>query len=232
MVRRTSPGNRLAQGLRHRVTPGCMLVMVAPLLGGVHSPRGASAATGPRHPFAAHTFMRAAESIQPDNVSRAHLDEATAAFYRAWKTRYLVNGCGAHRYYVFVGADRTARRGGSASISFSEGHGYGMIITALMAGVDPHAQTYFDGLYRFFKDHPSEVSPHLMAWNQVRGCGNLPDDGADSAADGDLDVAYALILADRQWGSAGPINYLQEAVQVIADPHLLEFVAAQLPVLA
>jgi len=33
---------------------------------------------------------------------------------------------------------------------------------------------------------------------------------------GDLDIAYALVLADRQWGSAtGDINYLQEAKNII-----------------
>jgi endo-1,4-beta-D-glucanase Y len=37
-----------------------------------------------------------------------------------------------------------------------------------------------------------------------------------SATDGDMDIAYALLLADRQWGSAGAINYKQAALQVIA----------------
>ena len=35
-----------------------------------------------------------------------------------------------------------------------------------------------------------------------------PDEpgGTDSAFDGDCDIAYALLLADAQWGSAGAID--------------------------
>jgi endo-1,4-beta-D-glucanase Y len=37
----------------------------------------------------------------------------------------------------------------------------------------------------------------------------------DSAFDGDADIAYALILADKKWGSTGDINYKKEARQVL-----------------
>ncbi len=146
------------------------------------------------------------------------LDAATGTFYDAWKARYLVNGCAHDRYYVFVNADGQDTGGNRAanSVSVSEGHGYGMMIMALMAGHDPQAKVYFDGLYRFFKDHPSDRSSSLMAWNQIAGCGNAPEGGTASATDGDLDIAYALVLADRQWGSTGTVNYLEEAQAVIA----------------
>lgn len=168
----------------------------------------------PQRPFGSHAYAYASGSIRPSNVTQTQLDSATKAFYDAWKKRYLVHDCGSDRYNVRP--NRAGKRRDGGSISLSEGHGYGMIITALMAGYDPNAQTYFDGLYRFFKDHPSVHSPYLMAWRQVRGCGNAPHGGSDSATDGDLDVAYALILASRQWGSSGPINYLQEATNVIS----------------
>ena len=45
--------------------------------------------------------------------------------------------------------------------------------------------------------------------------GDSSEDG-ESATDGDLDIAYALLLADRQWGSEGTINYLGEARKVMA----------------
>jgi len=41
----------------------------------------------------------------------------------------------------------------------------------------------------------------------------------NSAADGDMDMIYALILADRQWGSDGAINYMQIARRKLADFH-------------
>jgi len=39
----------------------------------------------------------------------------------------------------------------------------------------------------------------------------------DSATDGDLDIAFGLLLADAQWGSSGAIDYHQAARDVIAD---------------
>ena len=80
----------------------------------------------------------------------------------------------------------------------------------LMQRTSCFAKMIFDGLYRFYRSHPSRNNPRLMAWSQIKGCGNAPK-GDDSAADGDLDIAYALWLADRQWGSAGEINYSADA---------------------
>src|SRR5690606_2495130 len=56
---------------------------------------------------------------------------------------------------------------------------------------------------------------HLMSWNQKRSCANAG--GNDSASDGDLDIAFALLLADAQWGSCGAIDYRAEAEAVLAD---------------
>ena len=48
----------------------------------------------------------------------------------------------------------------------------------------------------------------MMAWAQNTNCADI--DGS-SAADGDIDIAYALLLANAQWGSKGAVNYLGEA---------------------
>lgn len=164
----------------------------------------------PAHPFGSHSQPYRAGTIKP-SISQANLDQAVRTFYNQWKAKYLVQGCGAGRYYVYSG-DAV----GGNNISVSEGHGYGMVIVAIMAGHDPNAQTIFDGLYLFFRDHPSVNNPNLMAWNQVKGCGNIDGNNTDSATDGDLDIAYSLLLANRQWGSDGDVNYLGEAKKVIA----------------
>ena len=39
----------------------------------------------------------------------------------------------------------------------------------------------------------------------------------NSATDGDMDMIYALILADRQWGSDGAIDYMGLALRKLAD---------------
>jgi endo-1,4-beta-D-glucanase Y len=68
-------------------------------------------------------------------------------------------------------------------------------------------------MYQYFVDHPSDIDGDLMAWSQDHSCDN--NQGSNSATDGDLDIAYALLLADKQWGSTGEINYRAEAVRVI-----------------
>jgi endo-1,4-beta-D-glucanase Y len=166
----------------------------------------------PSHPFGGHVFKYAAGSILP---SLSGLDAKTASFYDAWKSKYLVAGCGAGRYYVSVGGGGGGGMSGG-SIVVSEGQGYGMLVAVLMAGHDPDARTIYDGLYAFFRDHPSIHSKDLMAWNQVTGCKDSPDGGNDSATDGDLDIALSLLLADKQWGSTGKVDYLAEGKKVIA----------------
>jgi endo-1,4-beta-D-glucanase Y len=197
--------------MRRAIQIGLLLLLLAGCGQAPKAPSSTNRALAlPRRPFPQHTLYTAG-TIKPNHLGQDELDAATAAFYEQWKGQYLRSGCGDGRYYV-----QPTGGGGMDpnTISISEGHGYGMIIAVLMAGYDPQAQAYLDGLYYFFKDHPSTFSPYLMAWNQVAGCSNGPG-GDDSATDGDLDIAYALLLADRQWGSAGAIDYRGEALQVI-----------------
>jgi len=164
-------------------------------------------ATGatPTRPFGSHLQTYANGTILPC-LPQASLDAAASSFYNQWKASYLVAGCGTGRYYV--------SSTGGGQITLSEGHGYGMTLVALMAGFDPDAQTIFNGMYAFFRDHPSSGDPDLMGWQQVTGCLNSSS-GEYSATDGDLDIALALLMADRQWGSLGAINYRAEALKVI-----------------
>lgn len=157
--------------------------------------------------------------IKP-SYKQAVLDTQLTSFYRQWKARYLRQGCGYGRFYVDAAGDGNFVEGGTAdsTLSISEGHGYGMLITVMMAGFDPKAQKIFNGMVSFFRDHPAKSNPGLMAWNQLRNCQNAGEEvgGDNSATDGDLDIAYALLLADRKWGSAGYINYRAEANKVIS----------------
>lgn len=116
--------------------------------------------------------------------------------------------------------------GAGVAVTVSEAQGYGMLITALMADYDNGAKDIFDGLYRFYKAHPSSIGPNLMAWQQADNGKKIFDcenDGynatntPDSATDGDIDIAYALLLADAKWGSSGEINYKKAALAIIND---------------
>ena len=53
-----------------------------------------------------------------------------------------------------------------------------------------------------------------MDW-RLDALGNSAGDGW-AAMDGDLDIAMALLMADKQWGSAGNWNYKDEALKTIA----------------
>ena len=170
-------------------------------------------------------------SVNQDNVikptyKQSELDTQLTDFYWQWKASYLRQGCGDGRYYVDVAGDGKAVEGGTAdsTLSISEGHGYGMLITVMMADFDPDAQKIFNGMVSFFHDHPAKSNLGLMAWNQLRTCQNAGEDvgGDNSATDGDLDIAYALLLADSKWGSTGDINYKVEADNLISAIKQLE----------
>ena len=158
-----------------------------------------------QQPYGSHRMPYAKGSILPSG-SRSELDDATRKFYDYWKKTYLKSGCEEGQYYVAADTKPT-------NLTVSEAHGYGMIILALMAGHDPNAKLYFDGMIRYFREHESALTPGLMAWYQSKTC---RDTGGDnSATDGDLDIAYGLLLADRQWGSCHGIEYITEARRVI-----------------
>ena len=158
-----------------------------------------------RHPFPQHVKYH--NHIKPSQYTQEELDNHVRSFYDNWKSLYLKNGCETDQYYVFFDDNNT--------VTVSEAMGYGMMIMPLMAGYDPDARKYFDGMFRYYKAHPSSLTPHLMAWKQITGCVNA--DGDDSASDGDIDIAFGLLLAHEQWGSTGAVNYLYFAKMIIED---------------
>ena len=153
-------------------------------------------------------------AILPDTSSREERNKAVCSFYDAWKSRYIRTAKD-NQCYVWVNdIDK--------EISNSEGQGYGMIIVAFMAGYDPAAQKIYDSLYHYFKEHPADSNKYLMAWEQDANFNSIKSNGAaDAASDGDMDIAYSLLLADAQWGSNENINhasidYKKEALAMIA----------------
>ncbi|RED34980.1 MULTISPECIES: glycosyl hydrolase family 8 [Paenibacillus] len=160
------------------------------------------ALAAPNKPFPQHTTYTSG-SIKPSHVTQTTMDDAVKSKWDSWKSAYL-KPAGTGKYYV---------KYDSSGATVSEAHGYGMLLTVLMAGYDSSAQTYFNGLYKYYTEHPSDNNPYLMAWKQNSSFQNV--EGADSATDGDMDIAYSLLLADKQWGSSGTVNYLQAAKNII-----------------
>ena len=166
-----------------------------------------SLSSGAGQLFGSHTFQYPGDVARPSGGPSA-LDSATASFYDAWKASYLkTDSCGT--YVASSGGT-----GAQDSLTISEAHGFGMVITALMEGHDSDAHSTFDNLFTFFSQHQSASGPGLMTWAITPQCGPDPG-GNDSATDGDIDIAFSLLLADKQWGSSGSINYFAEAEKVM-----------------
>jgi len=157
---------------------------------------------GISYPFGSRKVPYVA-GILPNNMTKASQDAVIHNLYAKWKT-LLRTTCG-HNSIWF---------GSAKWHTVSEGIGYGMLITALMAGHDSEAQTIFNNLFKFARSKPAyKVSPYLMNWAIKSDC----SDGGEgyAAIDGDLDIAMGLLMADKQWGSAGAINYMDEAIKTI-----------------
>jgi len=142
----------------------------------------------------------------PNHISQEEMDDSVKSFYKAWKKHYVLPSTRTGESYILFEGTR------GTNICVSEGQGYGMVIVALMAGHDSSAQDTYDCLYRWYKSHPTTTNSHLMAWTQKKD-GNSLDGGA--ATDGDMDIAYSLLLADAQWGRHSNIPYRQEALGMI-----------------
>jgi endoglucanase len=156
-------------------------------------------------PFPQHTAYQPG-TIKPNRLTQQETDTQVLDFYKGWKKQYIHPAAEANQEYVFFEEE------GSKLKCVSEGQGYGMIIVALMAGADPLAQTTFNHLFNYVRAHPSNAGTVLMAWSQLR---NNKNRVATSATDGDLDIAYALLLADTQWGSDGEYNYFEAGCNMI-----------------
>lgn len=156
-------------------------------------------------PFPQHVIY-ADGVIIPNHITRWQMDDSVQNFYTNWKERYVNDDAGAGQYYIWT--ENAVKK----KICVSEGQGYGMIVVALMAGYDTSAQKTYDGLFRYYKLHPSNKKSILMAWAQNSSFKNIDE---TSAADGDMDIAYSLLLASTQWGNTGNINYFDEAQTLI-----------------
>ncbi|MGW4212059.1 glycosyl hydrolase family 8 [Lentzea sp. NPDC004789] len=160
--------------------------------------------SGLGYPFGSRQQPYAAGILRPSG-STSTLDTAVVDYYQRWKSAFVRHNCdSAWSQVLAADADHTY---------VAEAQGYGMVVVATMAGADPDAKKIFDGFVKWKIDHPSSIDPDLLAAEQGDDCRSTS--GGDAATDGDMDVAYGLLLADRQWGSAGTYNYKQLAIKHI-----------------
>lgn len=150
--------------------------------------------------------------IKPGKVDQAAMNKTVLDAWAAYKAKYIKATTSIQGgYYIEMRTTNAPDQDKSSS----EANGYGMILAALMAGPkgEPDARSYFDGFFHLFDKNRSGTNNALMSYSVGPG----ESSHLNSATDGDMDIAYALLLADYQWGSTGAINYLSEAKKIITD---------------
>ena len=131
-----------------------------------------------------------APELRVPGLQHRHVETA----YLNWKAKYFVNG--------------TVIRPENGNDTVSEGIGYGMLI-----GVFMNDQPMFDTLWSYAKAHPSNKNIGLMASVfQERVSRSCIRRGA--ATDADEDMAYALLMASKQWSGG---SYASDAATLIGN---------------
>lgn len=154
------------------------------------------------------TFPRSAVyayGIKPA-ASQASMNDAVQAAYADWLNRYVTAEgapAGAYRIHRYTGNDYDYD-------TVSEGIAWGMLIASLMESSGNQTQKYFNGFWKYYKNYLNSAG--LMSW-KITKTGIVT--GEDSATEADENAALALLYADKQWGSAGEINYLADAKNLI-----------------
>ena len=151
----------------------------------------------------------------------AYRNEDVQAAYAQWKTDTVTSsGAGNFRRVQRTPSDQGLAMGSTVS----EGIGYGMLIAVYMGD-----QSLFDDLWQYEQLHLGQCPPNgacpamqLMDWYiSADGSQAL---GTGAATDADEDMAFALVMADKQWGGQGKLSrsYRQFAIDQITAIWVLE----------
>jgi endo-1,4-beta-D-glucanase Y len=150
----------------------------------------------------------------------AYDNAAVRAAYDQWK-KDTVTASGANG---FLRVQRPNDQGLAAQSTVSEGIGYGMLIAVYM-----NDQTLFDNLWKYERHWIDGAG--LMNWYVLADGSGLGPNGGGGATDADEDMAFALVMADRQWGGQGSIDkpYRQAAIDQIRSIWKSEIQDSKLP---
>jgi endo-1,4-beta-D-glucanase Y len=162
---------------------------------------------GPTPPTQGSAFPFPQNRESPRCTYPAGYDNADVrAAYDQWKTD-TVTSSGAGGY---LRIQRPGDQGLLVGSTVSEGIGYGMLMAVYM-----NDQGLFDGLWKY--ERLWVDSAGLMNWYVKADGSGLGPNGNGGATDADEDMAFALLMADRQWGGQGSLDqsYAQYAAQQI-----------------
>ena len=157
-------------------------------------PRGPTPATaGVNFPFPQN--RQSSNCIYPSR----YLNSDVQAAYAKWTSDTVTSaGAGVGTRGQRLASDPTNEGTLPVGSTVSEGIGYGMLIAVYMGD-----QTLFDGLWKY-EQQQLDVNG-LMNWS-VGPDGTMNTNGAGGATDADEDMAFALVMADKQWGGQGSLS--------------------------
>lgn len=137
-------------------------------------------------------FPQSVHSVNCVYPAVANEDDVITA-YDQWKAA-VVTADGAGGYLRIKKPDSGTVIGSTVS----EGIGYGMLLSVYMGD-----QYLFDNLWKYEQSHLDAKG--LMNW-EIGPDGRVTSGGTGAATDGDEDMAFALAMADRQWGGSGSLD--------------------------
>lgn len=154
-------------------------------------PRGPT----PGQPGMMFPFPQNREGNRCTYPSRYRNADVMAAYHRWYDDTITSNGANGH---LRVRRTNDYDMGETLDSTVSEGIGYGMLIAVYM-----NDQHLFDELWKYEQQWLNGDSG-LMDWRiKADGSGRL---GTGAATDGDEDMAFALVMADKQWGGKGTLS--------------------------
>ena len=211
-----SPGNDSRLPTRADAAAGTEAGSKGPADAGAPPMRGpAPAANGVNYPFPQNRQSK--NCIYPDG----YRNEDVQAAYQKWKDDTVTtSGAGGFRRVQRLASDPALQMGSTVS----EGIGYGMLIAVYMN--DP---SLFDDLWKYEQLHlgkcpPAGACPSMVPMDWYISADGATPLGTGGATDADEDMAFALAMADRQWGGQGTLakTYHQFAVDQITAVWVLE----------
>lgn len=179
------------------------------------SPVDAAAARGPSPPTNGTRFPFPQNRMSPRcTYPRAYRNSDVEKAYARWKVDMVTSsGAGGH-----LRVRRPSEPTLEKDSTVSEGIGYGMLIAVFMGD-----QMLFDELWKY--ERLWLDGNGLMDWYiSADGTQRL---GTGAATDADEDMAYALVMADRQWGGQGSLDkayldYAKDQIRRFGDHEIFE----------
>lgn len=154
-------------------------------------------ASGALEPFSLATRIN---SSAPDKSS---LRKSISDAFTNWQKVHLLAGDDGKSLFVREGVEKSGLR--YQLLATSQTQALAMLVTTLLADLDPNASEKAEALFASLLAHPAYGEPNLSSWKYMPDLPRSPRLEADFQAEGW--VLIALLTARRQWPDLDRFNY-------------------------